>query len=111
MDPSGSFLYLGSSSGLMQVNLLTNTVTAYSVNGTVVAISPDGRYLLISDSVANNVYYFDTAQEPSSYQAPALRPAPATIRPDSKFNEWVSGTDIDVRFARPVCSQVCPATE
>ena len=99
MDPTGSYLYLGSSSGLMQVNLLTNAVTAYSVNGTVVAISPDSRYLLISDSVANDVYYFDTNIRPSSTTSAGFTTSSSHYTPDSKFNEWVSGTDIDVRFS------------
>ncbi len=51
-------LYLGSASGLMAVNLATSAINTYNVNGTVVAITPDGKYLLISDSVANNIYYF-----------------------------------------------------
>ena len=68
MDPTGSVLYLGSSAGLMAVSLATNTVTSYSVNGTVVAIPPDSRYLLISDSVGNAVYYFDTNTSTILYQ-------------------------------------------
>ena len=98
MDPSGSFLYLGSSSGLMQVNLLTSTVTAYTVNGTVVAISPDGRYLLISDSVANNVYYFATASGNVVYQASSFTTSSSDYTPDSEFNEWVNGTTLTSGF-------------
>ena len=94
MDPTGSVLYLGSSAGLMAVSLATNTVTSYSVNGTVVAISPDSRYLLISDSVGNAVYYFDTNTSTVLSTSAGFTTSSSQISPDSKFNEWVSGTTL-----------------
>jgi hypothetical protein len=98
MDPAGSSLYLGSSSGLMQVNLLTNVVTAYPVNGTVVAISPDSQYLLISDSVANNIYYLDTTTQTVLTTSAGFTTSSSLYTPDSKFNEWVSGTTLTSGF-------------
>ena len=48
-DSAGAKLYLGSSTALMIVDTATGTVTSASIAGTVVAISADGNYLLISN--------------------------------------------------------------
>jgi len=98
MDPTGSFLYLGSSSGLMAVALASNTVASYSVNGTVVAISPDSRYLLISDSVGNAVYYFGINTAAVTSTSSGFTTSSSQYTPDSSFNEWVSGTDLTSGF-------------
>jgi hypothetical protein len=56
----GGNLYLGSSSGLMTVDPVANTVNSNTaIVGTVLGISPDGTYLLISNPAGNvvNLYY------------------------------------------------------
>jgi len=94
IDPAGNNLYLGSSSGLMAVNLSSSVVTAYSVNGSIVAISPDGNYLLLSDSVANSVYYFNASTQIISYASAGFTTNSSAYTPDSKYNEWLTGTEL-----------------
>src|SRR5271166_5292223 len=94
IDPAGSNLYLGSSSGLMAVNLASSVVTTYSVNGSIVAISPDGNYLLLYDSVGNNVYYFNVSTQAISYASAGFTTNSSAYTPDSKYNEWVTGTEL-----------------
>jgi hypothetical protein len=93
-DPAGANLYLGSSSGLMVVNLTANTVATQSVNGTVVAITPNNDYLLLSDSVANAVYYYDLTTQAITYTSTGFTTSSSAYTPDSKFNAWVSGTEL-----------------
>ncbi len=63
-DPAGLLLYLGSSSGIMEVTVSTGTVTTIAgVNGTIVAISPDGDYPVAVGPVANSIRYFDVANQ------------------------------------------------
>ena len=58
-NSAGTKLFLGSATGIMTVDVLTGNVTVSSAAlGTVVAVSPDGAYLLVSDSVVGNVYLF-----------------------------------------------------
>jgi hypothetical protein len=94
IDPAGNNLYLGSSSGLMGVNLSSSVITTYSVNGSIVAISPDGNYLLVSDSVANVVYYVNLGTQTLSYASAGFTTSSSAYTPDSKYNEWVTGTEL-----------------
>jgi hypothetical protein len=93
-DPAGANLYLGSSSGLMVVNLTANTVTTQSVTGTIIAISPDSNYLLLSDSVAKSVYYYSLIAQAITYTSSGFTTTSSAYAPDSKFNAWVSGTEL-----------------
>ena len=55
----GDKLYLGSSSGLMTVDPVALTVNSNTaIIGTVLGISPDGTYLLISNPAAPAVYLY-----------------------------------------------------
>ncbi len=94
-DPAGLAVYLGSSTGLMAVNIAAGTVTTYAVNGTIVAISPDGQYMLISDP-AGAVRYFDIATGSLVSSEPGYLTNSSAYTPDSKFNEWITGTNIAV---------------
>lgn len=93
-DPAGANLYLGSSSGLMAVNLTSNAVTTQSVTGTIVAISPDSNYLLLSDSVANAIYYYSLRSQAITYTSSGFTATSSAYTPDSKFNSWVSAMDL-----------------
>lgn len=97
-DPAGNNLYLGSSSGFMAINLTTNVVTTSSIAGSVVAISPNGNYLLLSDAVTNTVYYVTPASETITYTAGGFSTTSSAYTPDSKYNEWVSGMDLAFGF-------------
>jgi hypothetical protein len=84
-SPDGGSLYLGSSSALMGVSVSTGAVTPVAAGaGTVVAISPDSLYLLISNS-AGNLVYFNTSTAAVTGTAPGTSVASA-FTPDSKFN-------------------------
>ena len=104
-DPTGAAVYLGSSSGLMSVNVSTSAVTTSpGVNGTIQAISANGRYLLLSDPVANSVYYFDVSTLNNALTQPGDVTSSSAFTPDSKLNEFLNGTrlgvaiPIDARF-------------
>jgi len=61
-DSAGTKVFLGSATGIMTVDVLTAAVTVSSAAvGEIVAASPDGLYLLVSDSVAGNLYLFATS--------------------------------------------------
>jgi trimeric autotransporter adhesin len=61
-DSSGTKVFLGSSTGIMILNVLTANVTVSSAAvGKIIAASPDGLYLLVSDSATGNIYLFATA--------------------------------------------------
>ena len=96
-DPTGVAVYLGSSSGLMTVDVSTSAVTtAAGVNGTVQAISANGRYLLLSDPVANSVYYFDIGTLNNAFTQPGDVTSSTAFTPDSKLNEFLNGSILGV---------------
>jgi len=96
-DPAGTTIILGSaSSGLMAVNVSTGVVATYSVFGTIEAISPDGRYLLLSYPPTNSVYYFDAVTLTTVFTHSGDTTNSAAFTPDSKLNEWLDGTQLGV---------------
>jgi hypothetical protein len=97
-DPAGNTLYLGSSAGLMAVNLTTNVITTSTVPGKVVAISPDSNYLLLSDATTNAIYYVSPNSSSVTYIVGATTTNSSAFTPDSKYNEWVSGMDLSFGF-------------
>jgi len=90
-DSTGAHIYLGSSSGLMIVTTSSNTVTTDAIPGTIVAISPNGSYMLLSDSVANAVYYYSLAGATNGATESGYTTNSGGYTPDSKSVEWVSG--------------------
>ena len=94
-NSSGTVLFLGSdSSGLMEVDPSSGTVLTVAVNGTIEAISPDGNYLLLSDSAANALRYFIVASQTLASTFPGVTVNSDVYTPDAKFNEWVTGTQL-----------------
>jgi len=91
-DPAGANIYLGSSSGLMVVNTSTNAVTSQAVTGTIVAISPDSTYMLLSDSAANAVHYYNLSSQ--TFTNGGGQTSSAGYTPDTKSTEWVSGSQL-----------------
>jgi hypothetical protein len=64
MDQLGSTLYFGSSHALMMFNTLTNSLTGApntSVPGTVLAVSPNDKQVLINDQVRRVFYIFNSS--------------------------------------------------
>ena len=93
-DPAGATVYLGSSSGVMAVNVSTGTVVTAPANGTIQAISPDGQFLLLSDSVANQLNYFQVSTGTVVATQANTTVNSDAYTPDSSLNEWVSGTQL-----------------
>jgi hypothetical protein len=93
-DPGGGGVYVGSSSGLMTLNISNGVISTFPVTGTIVGISPNGGYLLFSDSVTNAVYAFYLGTQTVAYTSGGLTTASAAYTPDSKYNEWLSGTQL-----------------
>jgi Bacterial Ig-like domain (group 2) len=92
-DPAGANLYLGSSSGLMVVNIASTAVTTQPIPGTIIAISPDSNYMLISDTVNNVVYYYTLVSAQNGFTFGGTTTS-AAYTPDSSFDEFVSGNQL-----------------
>jgi hypothetical protein len=92
-DPAGANLYLGSASGLMVVNIASTAVTTQPIPGTIIAISPDSNYMLISDTVNNVVYYYSLVSAKNGYTYGGTTTA-AAYTPDSSFDEFVSANQL-----------------
>lgn len=91
-DPAGKAVYLGSSSGVMAIAAGSTSVTTFAVTGTVLAVSPDGAYLLISDNVNNAVDYFSVTNAKLVGNKTGVTANSSAYTADSKFNEWVNDT-------------------
>lgn len=112
-DPAGLAVYLGSNSVLMAIPANSTTVTTFSASGTILAISPDGQYLLISDNVNNDVRYFSITGG-VVVDTQSVTAASSAYTPDSKFNAWVNATELGVGFPTgflaALPAQVCNPT-
>jgi hypothetical protein len=91
-DPAGKAVYLGSSSGLMAIATGATTVATSPVSGTILAISPDGGFLLVSDSVHNAVNYFSVSTGKLLQNKAGVTANSSAYTPDSHLNEWVNDT-------------------
>ncbi|MGH9668740.1 MAG: hypothetical protein ACRD3A_01325 [Terriglobales bacterium] len=62
INPAGTRAYLGSSKGLVVVDVVANTVSSTVTNlpGTALVVSPNGQFVVTSDTGAGKVYVFDT---------------------------------------------------
>lgn len=62
INPAGTRAYLGSNQGLIVVDITTNTVssTVTNVFGKALVVSPNGQFILTSDTGAGKVYVFDS---------------------------------------------------
>jgi len=93
-DSSGTHLYLGSSSGLMTVTVATAAVTSTTaVVGTILAISPDGNYLLISNPAGNVVYLYSVSGS-SVILAQSVVATAGAFTPDSKSVSFLTGQQL-----------------
>jgi hypothetical protein len=81
-NSAGTKIYLGSANGLMTIDVLTAGVTVSSTAvGNIVAISPGGGLLLVSDSVGGNVYLVN-ATAPSTILTQPTTAFSAAFTPD-----------------------------
>jgi trimeric autotransporter adhesin len=88
-DPAGKGIYMGSSTEIMAVATGSTSVGTYSVSGTILAISPDGNYLLISDNASNVIQYFSIANGAIASSKQSFTANSSAYTPDSLVNEWV----------------------
>jgi hypothetical protein len=96
-SPGGLTLYLGSSSGLMEVAVSSGAVTTVpGLNGTIVAISPGGGFLLLSDPAANSIRYFSVSTQTQVSVHTGDTTSSSAYTPDGSANEWVNGTTLGV---------------
>lgn len=99
-DPSGAFVYLGSSTALMSVSVSTGTVNTFPGVGTIVAISPDSEFLLLSNGAANGIAYFNLSDGTTSATT-AGTTSSSTYTPDSKYNEAVLSNSNTLQLGLP----------
>lgn len=92
ITPDGSTIFLGSSSGIMAVALPANTVTTLPLNGSVISVSPDSNYLLVFDSIAGNIYYYDITNASVLYTTSGITINSGVYTPDSNIISWVNST-------------------
>jgi len=85
--PGGANVYLGSNTAAMKVNVSSGAVTTLPIAGTILAISPDGNYLLLSSASANNLTYYNISTGAANTQSNVAVNSDA-YTPDSLFNEW-----------------------
>ena len=92
-DPAGKAVYLGSSSGLMAIATGSTSVATSAVTGTILAVSPDGKSLLVADGVNNKVDYFSISANKLLGNITNVTATSSAYTPDSSFNEW-TGTQL-----------------
>jgi hypothetical protein len=99
--PNGATAYLGSSGGLMVVNLTSYepTLRAFPVagglstdvvTGTVLGVSPDSRYVLLSDVANSLVFFIDTTGTKVAQRFNIPDITSVAFAPDDS-NFWIGG--------------------
>ena len=87
---AGTTLYLGSANGIMSVNVNTAAVSVSAAAvGKIIAISPDGNYLLVSDSVTGSVYLYSTSNS-RVIQSQSVTAFAGAFTPDSASVSFLS---------------------
>lgn len=98
-DPAGKGIYMGSSTEIMAVATGSTSVGTYPVSGTILAISPDGNYLLISDNVNKVIQYFSISAGAIAGTKSGVTANSSAYTPDSLVNEWVNATQLGVGYS------------
>lgn len=91
-SPAGGNLYLGSATTLMQVNTASNTVATVPLPGVVVAISPDGSYVVLSDPTNGSVSVFNVTTSSFAFRNFLVVTSAADFTADSKTT-WFFNTN------------------
>jgi len=100
-NSAGNKIYIGSSSGLMTVDPVATTVTStIAAAGTVVAISPDGLFLLISNPAIPAVYILSTTSS-TVILTQSVTPTSGVFTPDSKSASFLIGQQVYYDTALP----------
>ena len=101
--PNGATAYVGSSGGLMVVNLSTYQPTLQTypivgglstdvITGTVLGVSPDSRYVVVSDVANSLVFLIDTTGTKVARASTFPTSPPSTFAPDDS-NIWIGGAN------------------
>ncbi len=93
-DSAGTKVFLGSGSGIMTVAAATGTATvSNAATGTILAASPNGTYLLISDSSTGFTYLFNTSSS-AALLTHELVASAAAFTADGNSVAFVSGQQL-----------------
>ena len=93
-NSAGTTVYLGSGSGIMKVDVVSAAVTVSTgAIGTILAISADGNYLLVSDSSTSATYLYSTNSSTSPLTHVVAATA-AAFSPDSQSVSFLSGQQL-----------------
>ena len=92
-DSAGAKLYLGSSTALMIVDTASATVSTVAIAGQVVAISPNGQYLLISNSTTGVLSFYNISSS-ATILSQVLTSTSAAFTPDSKSVSFLAGQQL-----------------
>ena len=101
VDPNGAKAYVGSSGGLIVVNLATYqpTLRAFPIvgglstdviTGTVLGVSPDSRYVVVSDVANSLVFFIDTTGTKVAQRFNIPNITSVAFAPDDS-NFWIGG--------------------
>ena len=93
-NSAGTTVYLGSGSGIMTVDVVSSAVTVSTTAvGTILAISADGNYLLVSDSATSTTYLFSTnaSASPLTHDVTATS---AAFAPDGQSVSFLAGQQL-----------------
>lgn len=108
VDPAGKAVYLGSSTALMAIATGATSVTTFGVSGTILAISPDGTSMLLSDNVNNKLVYFNITTGVVVDTEPNTTATSSAFTPDSDYNVFVNSTELGVGFPTGFLASVTP---
>ena len=93
-NSAGTKIYLGSGSGIMTVDATSAAVSVSAAAiGTILAISPDGSYLLVSDSISGTTYFFATSNS-SALLTHAVTAGAAAFTPDDQSVSFLAAQQL-----------------
>ena len=95
INPAGTRAYLGSSQGLVVVDVTNNTVVSTATNaanalGKALTVSPNGQFVITSDTAAGKVYVYDSVNNSVALPFDIAGATHASFTPDS-FKAYIVG--------------------
>ena len=96
----GTNVYLGSATGVMQYSTTSATVTTLPFNGIVLAVTPDGSSILVTDPASNGTFFYSIASSFTTATTAGAAIA-GTVTPDSQWSLSLIGQTL-VRMGNSV---------